>query len=287
MERQRLHKPLARQNAPHPQRQEANVQALIAGPSTPGAALLLLAAGIASGLAGSIAGLASLFSYPALLAAGLPPVAANVTNTVALFSNTVGSAAGSREELRGQRTRLVPLAITAALGGAIGAALLLSTPSKTFELVVPWLIALGSVLILAREPLRRLTARLSPGQESLPKLPLTCAVLLVGLYGGYFGAAAGVLMLAVLSLSAAEPLRVTNAVKNIATGAANVTAAVAYAFLAPVDWSAALTLGLGCFVGAWMGPAVVRRLPEAPLRIAIALAGLGLAWSLWREATAS
>ncbi|MEU9875518.1 sulfite exporter TauE/SafE family protein [Streptomyces phaeochromogenes] len=263
------------------------MQALIAGQPTPGAALLLLAAGIASGLAGSIAGLASLFSYPALLAAGLPPVAANVTNTVALFSNTVGSAVGSREELRGQRTRLVPLAITAALGGAMGAALLLSTPSKTFELVVPWLIALGSVLILAREPLRRLTARLSPGQDSLPKLPLACAVLLVGLYGGYFGAAAGVLMLAVLSLSATEPLRVTNAVKNIATGAANVTAAVAYAFLAPVDWSAALALGLGCFAGAWMGPAVVRRLPEAPLRIAIALAGLGLAWSLWREATAS
>ncbi|MGI3198417.1 sulfite exporter TauE/SafE family protein [Streptomyces sp. GLT-R25] len=167
---------------------------------------------------------------------------------------------------------LVPLAITAALGGATGAALLLGTPSKTFELVVPWLIALGSGLILAREPLRRLTARLSPGQDSLPKLPLACAVLLVRLYGGYFGAAAGVLMLAVLSLSTTEPLRVTNAVKNIATGAANVTAAVAYAFLAPVDWSAALALGLGCFAGAWMGPAVVRRLPEAPLRIAIALA---------------
>ncbi|MFD3373354.1 MULTISPECIES: sulfite exporter TauE/SafE family protein [unclassified Streptomyces] len=283
MERQRL----ACQNATAPREdQEGNVQALIAGQPTPTAALLL-AAGIASGLAGSIAGLASLFSYPALLAAGLPPVAANVTNTVALFSNTVGSAVGSREELRGRRTRLVPLAITAALGGAIGAALLLGTPSSTFELVVPWLIALGSILILAREPLRRLTARLNPGRDSLPKLPLACAVLLVGLYGGYFGAAAGVLMLAVLSLSGTEPLRVTNAVKNIATGAANVTAAVAYAFLAPVDWSAALTLGLGCFVGAWMGPAVVRRLPEAPLRIAIALAGLGLAWSLWREATAT
>jgi len=262
------------------------VQALIAGPDAD-RVLLLLAAGIASGLAGSIAGLASLFSYPALLAAGLPPVAANVTNTVALFSNTVGSAVGSRVELRGQRKRLVRLAVTAALGGAIGAALLLGTPSSTFELVVPWLVALGSVLILAREPLRRLTAGVRPDQASVPKLPLACAVLLVGLYGGYFGAAAGVLMLAVLSLSATEPLPVTNAVKNIATGAANVTAAVAYAFLAPVDWSAAVTLSVGCFAGAWMGPAVVRRLPEAPLRIAIALAGFGLAWTLWRDATAS
>ncbi|WP_404194632.1 sulfite exporter TauE/SafE family protein [Streptomyces tauricus] len=264
------------------------MQALIAGTDS-GRVLLLLAAGVASGLAGSVAGLASLFSYPALLAAGLPPVAANVTNTVALFSNTVGSAVGARAELRGQRARLVRLAVTAALGGAIGAALLLGTPSSTFELVVPWLVALGSVLILVREPLRRLTARFSagPASSSVPGLPLACAVLLVGLYGGYFGAAAGVLMLAVLSLSASEPLPVTNAVKNIATGAANITAAIAYAFLAPVDWSAALTLGVGCFAGAWMGPAVVRRLPEAPLRIAIALAGFGLAWTLWRDATAS
>ncbi|MGW1028199.1 sulfite exporter TauE/SafE family protein [Streptomyces sp. NPDC002577] len=248
--------------------------------------LLLAAAGVASGLAGSIAGLASLFSYPALLAAGLPPVAANVTNTVALFSNTVGTAAGSREELRGQRRRLVRLALLAAAGGSVGAALLLGTPSSAFERVVPWLIALGSVLILVREPLRRLAAtRLQRSDGGLRvKSPLTCAVLLVGLYGGYFGAAAGVLMLAVLSLSANEPLRVTNAVKNIATGAANITAAIAYAFLAPVHWGAAAALSLGCLVGSRVGPVVVRRIPENPLRIAIALAGLGLAVSLWHEA---
>ncbi|WP_030622060.1 sulfite exporter TauE/SafE family protein [Streptomyces sclerotialus] len=260
---------------------------LIAGHPALASAVLLLAAGVAAGLAGSIAGLASLFSYPALLAAGLPPVAANVTNTVALFSNTVGTAAGSRAELRGQRRRLVRLACIAALGGAIGAALLLGTPSSAFELAVPWLIALGSVLILAREPLRRLIARRGTGGTAVPQLPMAAAVLLVGLYGGYFGAAAGVLMLAVLSLSAAEPLPVTNAVKNIVTGAANITAALAYAFLAPVDWGAALMLGLGCFAGAWIGPAVVRRVPETPLRVAVALAGLGLAWSLWRDATAS
>jgi uncharacterized membrane protein YfcA len=247
--------------------------------------LLLAAAGVASGLAGSIAGLASLFSYPALLAAGLPPVAANVTNTVALFSNTVGTAAGSREELRGQRRRLVRLALLAAAGGTVGAALLLGTPTSAFERLVPWLIALGSVLILVREPLRRLAEnRPQRGGGLRARLPLTCAVLLVGLYGGYFGAAAGVLMLAVLSLSANEPLRVTNAVKNIATGAANVTAAIAYAFLAPVDWGAAAALSLGCLVGSRVGPVVVRRIPEKPLRIAIALAGLGLALSLWREA---
>ena len=245
--------------------------------------LLLAVAGVASGLTGSIAGLASLFSYPALLAAGLPPVAANVTNTVALFANTAGTAAGSRVELRGQSRRLVRLALLAAAGGSVGAALLLSTPASAFDRVVPWLIALGSVLILVREPLRRLaenSPRFAAGGPCA-KLPLACAVLLVGLYGGYFGAAAGVLMLAVLSLSVNEPLRVTNAVKNIATGAANVTAAVAYAFLAPVDWRAAAALGLGCLVGSRTGPVLVRRLPEKPLRIGIALAGLGLAVSLW------
>ncbi|MFJ6084945.1 sulfite exporter TauE/SafE family protein [Streptomyces sp. NPDC092369] len=250
-----------------------------------GSVLLLALAGVASGLAGSIAGLASLFSYPALLAAGLPPVAANVTNTVALFTNTLGTAAGSREELRGQGRRLLRLSLLAATGGAVGAALLLGTPSSAFEQVVPWLIALGSVLILVREPLRRLAARREGKADGARRqLPLVCAVLLVGLYGGYFGAAAGVLMLAVLSLSANEPLPVTNAVKNIVTGAANVTAAVAYAFLAPVDWTAAVALGVGCLVGSRVGPVVVRRLPEKPLRLAIALAGLGLALSLWLRA---
>lgn len=249
-----------------------------------GSAALLVSAGVASGLAGSIAGLASLFSYPALLAVGLPPVAANVTNTVALFSNTVGTAAGSRAELRGQRDRLLRLAAIAALGGAVGAALLLGTPSSAFEAVVPWLIALGSVLILVRDPLRRLVASRSRplAHTARPTLPLACAVLLVGLYGGYFGAASGVLMLAVLSLTATEPLPVTNAVKNIATGAANVTAAVAYVAVAPVNWPAAVTLGLGALVGSWLGPLAVRHLPETPLRVAIALAGLGLAISLWR-----
>ncbi|MFM9370017.1 sulfite exporter TauE/SafE family protein [Streptomyces sp. Da 82-17] len=245
-----------------------------------GSAVLLVAAGVASGLSGSVAGLASLFSYPALLAAGLPPVAANVTNTVALFTNTVGTAAGSRAELRGQRRRLVRLGLLAAAGGTLGAALLLTTPASAFEAVVPWLIALGSVLILLREPLRRLVERL-PAREDGTSYALAGAVLLVGLYGGYFGAAAGVLMLAVLSLSASEPLPVTNAVKNIATGAANVTAAVAYAFLAPVHWGAAAALGLGCLAGSRLGPVIVRHLPEKPLRIGIALAGLGLAGSLW------
>ncbi|PXY27137.1 sulfite exporter TauE/SafE family protein [Prauserella muralis] len=251
----------------------------------PLSAALLALAGVAAGLAGSMAGLASLFSYPALLAAGLPPIAANVTNTVAMFSTTVGAAAGSRRELRGQRGRLLRLAVLAIAGGSAGAFLLLTTPASAFELVVPWLIALGAALLLFRDRLREAAddrARTRGGPPSA--LPLALAVLVVAVYGGYFGAGAGVLMLAVLSVSATEPLPVTNAVKNVVTGAANVTAAVAFAFVAPVDWVAAAVLAAGSLVGSWLGPAVVRRLPERPLRIAVALAGFGLAAHLWFEA---
>ncbi|MEU3271738.1 sulfite exporter TauE/SafE family protein [Saccharomonospora sp. NPDC006951] len=252
-------------------------------------AALLVGAGMAAGLAGSMAGLASLFSYPALLAAGLPPIAANVTNTVAMLSTTAGAAASSRRELRGQGARLLRLGAVAVLGGSTGALLLLTTPSETFELIVPWLIALGSAMLLFRNRLReaadaRSMARAARGASTRSVLPSLCAVLLVGVYGGYFGAGAGVLMLAVLSVSVTEPLPVTNAVKNVVTGAANLTASVAFAFLAPVDWAAAGILAAGSLAGSALGPVLVRRLPEQPLRIGVSFAGFGLAAHLWFSA---
>ncbi|MFW5418529.1 sulfite exporter TauE/SafE family protein [Nocardiopsis sp. CNT-189] len=251
-----------------------------------GSLALLVAAGFAAGLIGSVSGLASLFSYPALLAVGLPPIAANVTNTVALFSHTVGSAAGSRAELRGQRHRIVRFCGLSAAGGAGGAWLLLNTGEEAFGLIVPWLIALGSVLLLARGPFRRLTERLAGarGAAGPNPLPLAVAVMLVGVYAGYFGAAAGVLMLAVLSVALDESLAVANALKNIATGGANLVAAAAYALLAPVDWAAAAAVAAGCLAGSWIGPSIVRRLPERPLRIAVGTAGLGLAAHLFLSA---
>lgn len=245
----------------------------------PGHAVLLVAGGVGAGLTGSMAGLASLASYPALLAVGIPPIAANVTNTVALLSNTVGTAAGARQELRGHRHRLIRLCATAAVGGLAGAVLLLATPSSAFERTVPVLIALGAVLLLLRDPLRRWA-----GHRTMSAPLLTTAVFLIGIYGGYFGAAAGVLMLAVLSVAATEPLPVTNAVKSIALGAANLSAAVIYAVIAPVEWPAAALLAAGCLLGSWTGPALVRRTPERPLRFAIAAAALGLAFYLWRKA---
>lgn len=257
--------------------------------------LWLLLAGVGAGLTGSVAGLASLISYPALLAAGLSPVAANVTNTVALFGVTGGTMAGSRPELRGQGPRIRRLAVASALGGAAGAALLLLTPAAAFEQIVPWLVGLGSVLLLLRDRIRswaasrpravaRREARESGasqvGRGRAATLGWSAAVFVLGIYGGYFGAGVGVIALAVLALERSERLAITNAVKNVSTGAANGAAAIAYVVFAPVDWHAALALGLGAVLGGFAGPAVVRVAPERPLRWVVGLAGLALALRL-------
>ena len=242
----------------------------------------LLLAGVGAGLTGSVAGLASLVSYPALLAAGLPPVAANVTNTVALFGVTGGTIAGSQSELKGQGHRIRGLVVASALGGAAGAALLLSTPAEAFESVVPWLIGAGSLLLFLRDRLRGwATARARtvrrPRSDNERALLWGGVVFLLGIYGGYFGAGVGIIALAALALERVEPLAVTNAVKNVSTGAANGTAALAYVVLAPVDWSAALPLGAGALLGGFLGPRIVRIAPEKPLRWLVATAGLLLA----------
>lgn len=233
----------------------------------------MFVAGVGGGLTGSIAGLASLVSYPALLAVGLPPVTANVTNTVSLTCSSLGSVLGSRPELRGQGVRVRRLGAVGVAGGIVGGGLLLSTPSGLFERVVPWLIAFGSVTILVR---RRPAAH--------PERPYTAdsrvvvlLVFVIGVYGGYFGAAAGVLLLALLLAATPESLARCNALKNVVLGLANLVAGVLFVVFGSVRWSAAAPLALGLFIGAGIGPIVVRRLPERPLRIAIALAGVGLA----------
>ncbi|GAA4974362.1 sulfite exporter TauE/SafE family protein [Actinoplanes utahensis] len=245
-------------------------------------AALLVAGGVGSGLTGSMAGLASLISYPTLLAVGLPPIAANVTNSVGLLASGAGSAAGSRLELRGQGPRILRQSFFALLGGVAGAVLLMNTAAEVFERIVPLLIALAAVVLLLRDRLRGWYTR---PKARFAQPPLGLAVFLIGIYGGYFGAAAGVLMLAVMSMSVVEPLAVTNAVKSVVLCAANFAAAALYAVVAPVNWTAALLLGFGCLIGSWIGPALVRRTPERPLRIVIAVAALALAGYLWHDAT--
>lgn len=233
----------------------------------------LLVAGFFAGLIGSGAGLASLVSYPALLLTGLPPLAANVSNTVALTISSLTSVPASWPELRGQVRRLVPYVLVALVGGVVGMVLLLAFPAEAFEAVVPWLIGLASVALLARPWLQRV--RSDDLGEHHPLV--VSAVGLVCVYGGYFGAAAGVLVMAVVGAVVPDRWTYVNAVKNVLLGVSNLTASVGFLVLGPVAWSATLPLAAGALTGAAVGPAVVRRLPETPLRLVVGAAGLALA----------
>jgi len=245
---------------------------------TVGHAIVLVLAGIGGGLSGSIAGLASLISYPALLAIGLPPVTANVTNTVALVFSSTGSVIGSRPDLVGQGHRVRQLAVAGMLGGAAGALLLLVTPADSFEYAVPVLIAGASIAILAR---RRLVDEATvSGADHRFGPGVVASVGAVGIYGGYFGAGAGVMLLALLLFATGDPLPRCNAVKNVVLGLANGVAAIGFAIFGPVRWPVVVPLGLGFLIGGRVGPIVVRRSPAGALRVVIALAGLGLSIKL-------
>lgn len=248
----------------------------------------LVLAGIGAGLTGSMAGLASLISYPALLATGVPPITANVTNTVALVLSSVGSVSASGPELRGQRERLLRLGVAAVLGGATGAALLLLTPSDAFEKIVPVLIAAASAAMFVQRPPRDLAAAAAraeaAGRTHTDPWWLPVVTFTIGIYGGYFGAAAGVLMLATYLIATGEGLPRSNALKNVVLGLANAVAAVGYIVLSSIAWSAGIPLALGVFVGGLLGPRVVRRAPQTLLRRIIAVAGLGLAIRLGIQA---
>jgi uncharacterized membrane protein YfcA len=251
---------------------------------SPGTVLLLVGAGVAAGLSGSMAGLASLFSYPALLAVGLPATAANVTNTVALSFTTVGAAAGSRPELAGQGRAVRRYALISVPGGAIGAGLLLVTPPGAFEVIVPVLVGGASLVLLVQPWIRRLARRERVAEiaeheagEHRPGWAVLGGMLVVSVYGGYFGAAAGVLMLALIMIGLPLSLLRGNALKTVLLGLANAIAAVGFALFGPVEWWAVPPMAAGLLVGGWCGPWVARRLPTAALRTGIGVAGLGLA----------
>lgn len=239
---------------------------------------LLVAAGVVGGLAGSIAGLASVATYPALLLVGLPPVAANVTNTVALVFNGVGSVWGSRPELVGQRAVLLRMLPMAAVGGLAGAVLLLSIPSEGFEKVVPVLLVASSVIIALPRRAR------AAGVRSPHTVLIGVVVFVICVYGGFFGAAAGVLLLALFLRTGSASLAHANAVKNVVLGVANGVAALVFVVFAPVHWAAMLPMAVGCLVGARLGPIIVRRAPATPLRMIIAVAGIALAVRLGLDA---
>jgi uncharacterized membrane protein YfcA len=245
-------------------------------------ALILLAAGTAAGIASTVLSLASLISYPVLLALGLPPLTANVTNTVSLVLTGAGSAIGSGPELTGQGPRVRRFGLVTALGGATGAAILLLSPARDFELVVPVLIAGAAVLLLIQPRIKSLSAR-PDGERSVPA---TIALFLAAVYVGYFGAGGGVLLLAVLGMMVDEALARLNALKNVVSGLANLVATLAFVLFAPVRWLFVLPLAAGFLIGGWTGPKLVRRMPPEGLRVVVALAGVGLAvklgWTAYR-----
>ena len=214
-------------------------------------------------------------SYPVLLSLGLPPLSANVTNTVSLLFTGVGAAVGSRPELAGQGGRIRRLGLVTALGGAAGAALLLLTPARTFEAAAPILIGAASVLLLL-QPVREESA--PSDRERNPFL--IAALFCVAVYVGYFGAAGGILLLVVLTAMVTEPLARTNALKNVVSGLANAVAAVAFALFGPVRWARGPAAGRGLPDRRPDRPILVRYIPARVLRVVIGLAGVALAVKL-------
>ncbi len=239
----------------------------------PATVLVLLVTGFLGGVVSVLVSLASLVTYPVLLALGLPPVSANVTNTVALTANSLGAMVGARPELHGQRPTLLRLAVVAAAGGATGAVLLLVLPDRTFELVAPLLIGGASMLILI-QPWLQAHARFRPRGIT----PATAAAYFAtAIYIGYFGAAGGVLALVSLGAIIDRPLTHVNAAKAVLAGAANGAAAIGFTLFGPVRWVMVLPLAAGLFVGGLVGPAIARRLPASVFRLLIAVCGLGVA----------
>ncbi|RBY93406.1 sulfite exporter TauE/SafE family protein [Blastococcus sp. TF02-8] len=243
---------------------------------------VVLAAGFAAGGINAVVGSGTLVSFPALLAVGLPPVPATISNSLGLIAGNLTGSIGYREELRGQRRLLLSLVPASVLGGPTGAYLLLHLPASTFEAVVPVLIAVAVVLVAVHPLLRRrldsrrsgaaATARIAPGRLAA----LFGSAYLTGTYGGYFAASQGVLQIGLFGLLLPESLQRLNAIKNVLTLTVNTVAAGAYVVVATdrVDWTAAALLAAGSLVGAYLSARFGRRLPEPVLRTAIVALGV-------------
>ena len=234
----------------------------------------VFAAGLAAGAINAVVGSGTLITFPVLLAVGFPPVVANVSNTVGLAPGSASAAYGYRRELTGQGARLVRLGLASLSGGITGAVLLLVLPDKAFKAIVPALIALACVLVVAQPSLvRRLrrdegTARRHGGPW------LLAAVYGAGIYGGYFGAAQGVLLIAILGLALTENLQRINAAKNVLAGLVNTVAALVFLFSAEIAWEPAIIIAVASVLGGQIGAHVGRRLPPSVLRGFIVVVGI-------------
>jgi uncharacterized membrane protein YfcA len=244
-------------------------------------ALLVLVTGFGAGILSSTVGVASLLSFPVLVALGLPPVVANVSNTLGMIPAGLGGVVGYRQEVReGGRVAAV-IVVVCAVGAVIGAALLLGLPSGVFEAIVPYLILFTCLLVSAQPRiaawLRERHAR-RHGEERADRVhmsPLTTVfATITGVYGGYFGAGAGVMMVAVLGLGTELELRVINGLKTLSLMVGNIVAGLIFVFVADPRWDVAAVLAAGSLVGGYVGARVGRKLPDAVFRWAVVAAGV-------------
>ena len=237
-------------------------------------AVAIFAAGGAAGTINTIVGSGTLITFPVLLDFGYPPVTANVSNTIGLVPGSVSGAVGYRAELAGQRRRALWLGIPSVAGGIAGAVLLLTLPASAFKSIVPGFIAAALVLVVAQPWLtRRLAGRHEHPLNARGALPLS--LFTIGVYGGYFGAAQGILILALLGLTLPDPLQRINAIKNILAGLTNAIAGIVFVIAAShVSWTVAGLIAVGSALGGQLGARVGRRLPGPVLRGVIVAVGI-------------
>ena len=237
----------------------------------------VLLAGVAAGTINTVVGSGTLITFPTLLALGVPPVTANVSNTVGLVPGSLSGAVGYRRELAGQRNRLLRLASASVLGGLAGAVLLLVLPSSAFDAIVPVLIGIGVLLVVTGPAIQRRVAARHEARGGIPDHGAAWvwpAVAGAGVYGGYFGAAQGVLLMAILGIGVDDDLQRHNATKNVLALLVNFVAAIVFIAVADVDWPIAGLIAVGSVIGGQIGAGVGRRLPAALLRTVIVVVGV-------------
>ena len=238
-------------------------------------ALEIFGAGIVAGTINTVVGSGTLFTFPVLLAIGYAPVTANVSNTVGLVPGSVAGAIGYRRELAGQRARLIRFAIASIAGGILGAVLLLSLPASAFKDIVPAFIVIALVLIVLQPRIGRALEARRSRSTGHPGVVAMLAVFASGISGGYFGAAQGIMLLAILGLSLPdEHLQRVNALKVVLAGLVNLVAGIIFVFSAHIAWLPALLIAIGSIIGGIAGARWGRRLPPAALRAVIVVVGI-------------
>jgi uncharacterized protein len=239
-----------------------------------GEVVTIALAGLAAGTINTVVGSGTLITFPVLLAFGYAPVTANVSNTIGLVPGSVSGAVGYRRELAGQRPRAIRLGTMSVLGGITGAVLLLVLPAAAFRAVVPVFIALALVLTLLGPRLNVWLVKREIDLDRRAAVPTALAVYAIGVYGGYFGAAQGILLLAVLGVALSQDLHRTNALKNVLAGLTNGVAGLYFVFAAHVEWGPAAIIAVTSVLGAQLGARYGRRLPPDALRALIVIVGV-------------